>query len=185
MRFFRTRKNTEERIREATFYLLAEKGYSELSMRDIAKRAGVVLGQLTYYYKKKENLILSVIDEVFENCIDEVKKKIKEADDKLSSVLDFYGEIFQREPEIPKIVLNFMTESLWDTLFRDRYIKFENNIVCIVENIYKDNGNEEKIAKQKANFFTAALNGLIAQRLLRPDEVRESVNNYRKILLSI
>lgn len=185
MRFFRTRKNTEERIKEATFYLLAEKGYSELSMRDIAKKAGVVLGQLTYYYKKKENLILSVIDEVFENCIYELKKKIKDSNDKLSTLLDYYVEIFQKEPEVPKVVLNFMTESIWDTLFREEYIEFENKIIYTVKEIYKENGNNEETAKQKANFFTASLNGIIAQSLLRSTEWNESVNKYRAILLSI
>ena len=49
MRFIRYKKTTREKIKEATFDMLAEKGYKDLTMRDIAKKADAAVGQLTYY----------------------------------------------------------------------------------------------------------------------------------------
>ena len=47
----------KEKLKKATFELLSEKGYASVSTRDIAKRADVAVGQLTYYYKTKDALI--------------------------------------------------------------------------------------------------------------------------------
>ena len=60
------KKDPSEKIKEATLNLLAEKGYEAISMRKIAKEANVALGQLTYYYKTKDSLIVLVVKEVLE-----------------------------------------------------------------------------------------------------------------------
>ena len=56
------KKNPSEKIKEATINMLAQYTYDEISMRKIAKEANVALGQLTYYYRTKENLIVSVVE---------------------------------------------------------------------------------------------------------------------------
>ena len=50
-------QSTKDKIKQATYELLASKGYSLISMRDIAQRAGTVVGQLTYHYRTKECLM--------------------------------------------------------------------------------------------------------------------------------
>ena len=42
---FRKKKNTSDKIKEATLNILARDGYEDLSMRKIAKEADVALGQ--------------------------------------------------------------------------------------------------------------------------------------------
>ena len=70
------KKNTSEKIKEATINLLSEHTYDEISMRKIAKEANVALGQLTYYYRTKENLIVSVVKEVFEISKEHILEKL-------------------------------------------------------------------------------------------------------------
>ena len=80
------KKNTSEKIKEATINLLSEHTYDEISMRKIAKEANVALGQLTYYYRTKENLIVSVVKEVFEIFYDEFEENISKSGNNVSKI---------------------------------------------------------------------------------------------------
>jgi len=51
---FAARRN---RILEATFRCLARKGYSRLTMRDIAAEAGISVGTLYLYFKDKDEMV--------------------------------------------------------------------------------------------------------------------------------
>lgn len=50
-------------ILEAGFRLFSEQGYANVSMRNIADSLGMSVGNLTYHFKKKEDLIEAVIIE--------------------------------------------------------------------------------------------------------------------------
>ena len=51
-----------EEIVRAAVEVIAEKGIDELSLSAIEKRAGMSRGQLTYYFKKREDILLAVFD---------------------------------------------------------------------------------------------------------------------------
>ena len=87
MRFIRYKKTTREKIKEATFDMLAEKGYKDLTMRDIAKRAGAAVGQLTYYYRTKETLVYTVLDEILTGLAAELKAKVDKSENKFDSYI--------------------------------------------------------------------------------------------------
>lgn len=179
MRFFHYRKSTEEKIKEATISLLAERGYRDLTMRDIAKKAGAAVGQLTYYYKKKENLLLEVVDELLESFTDELKEKVKKSDDKLNAIFEFHENLYKDDKEMVKIFLNFTTESLWDDRLKERYKSFVGNITDIVKKTYVDAGNSEDIANSKANFFISSLYGSMAQSLINNDnKISDGMKSY-------
>lgn len=185
MKFLRYKKTTEEKIKEATFYLLAEKGYKDLTMRDVAKRADAAVGQLTYYYRTKENLILSVIEELFNACTEQLKKKVNNSEDKIMAIFNFYEEFFKVEQEGAKVLVNFMTESLWDPKLKTVFNKFGNETRMILEEAYKSRGENEKDAQTKAGFFISSVYGIISQNLLLPIESANVIGEYKKFLLSI
>ena len=54
---------TKARILEATFQRLAREGYGALSIREIAKDAGVNHALVNYHFKSKEQLVIAVLDE--------------------------------------------------------------------------------------------------------------------------
>lgn len=55
---------------------LAEKGYANVSLRDIAKESGVSLGILHYYFASKEELLLSVIVSYKGRFIEELEQEV-------------------------------------------------------------------------------------------------------------
>lgn len=182
MQFFRSRKSTQERIKEATFKLLAEKGYTNLTMRDIAKKAGTAVGQLTYHYKKKETLIISVIEDVSNGCIEELKRRMKESKNKLRTIIDFFDDIYEKEPDMEKLLVDFMAESMWDESIKEKFKNFIEKVTELVEEVYLSYKYNKTDAKLKAKFFVASISGIMAQRLLM-NSSDDAIRNYENILL--
>ncbi len=55
--------DTPTRILDAAFRCLASKGYAALSVREIAKDAGVNHALISYYFGTKDRLVIAVLDE--------------------------------------------------------------------------------------------------------------------------
>src|SRR5207244_10274901 len=51
-----------EQIVEAAVSVIAEQGLQNLSLSEIEKKAGMSRGQLTYYFRSKEDILLAVFD---------------------------------------------------------------------------------------------------------------------------
>jgi AcrR family transcriptional regulator len=54
---------TKPRILDAAFRRLAKEGYAALSMREIAKDAGVNHALINYHFRSKDQLVIAVLDE--------------------------------------------------------------------------------------------------------------------------
>ncbi len=85
----------EERVVEilnAAREVLIDKGYAGLSMRKIAQRAGISIGNLSYYYKTKEAILHDLIDAVveayFEVWADIIQEDGKSDSEKLHKILE-------------------------------------------------------------------------------------------------
>jgi len=55
--------NTKSKILEAAFRRLVQEGYAALSMREIAKDAGVNHALINYHFRTKDQLVIAVLDE--------------------------------------------------------------------------------------------------------------------------
>jgi TetR/AcrR family fatty acid metabolism transcriptional regulator len=79
---------------KAAFREVAEKGFSEVTLDDIAKRAGVSKGVTLYYFDSKEDLFR----EVFAWLIDSIHERMREAvareDDPIARVRALVAMIF-------------------------------------------------------------------------------------------
>src|SRR5262245_50839144 len=53
-----------EQIIEAALAVLAEQGLPKMSLSAIEKKAGMSRGQLTYYFRTREDILLAVFDRV-------------------------------------------------------------------------------------------------------------------------
>lgn len=68
----RTRDGTPSAILDAAYRCLVRHGYGSVSMRQIAREAGVALSQLHYYFRSKEQLLFEVMRRTTEEHVQEV-----------------------------------------------------------------------------------------------------------------
>jgi len=67
----------EKRIKlilEAAEQLLIDSGYHNFSMRKVATKAGVSVGNLQYYFPSKDKLLEALLDKVIQNYLDDFEK---------------------------------------------------------------------------------------------------------------
>ena len=56
------KRSTRQRIIEAARELFNQKSYKAVTMREIATRANIAVGNLTYYFKRKEDIARELMD---------------------------------------------------------------------------------------------------------------------------
>ena len=55
-----------EQIVDAAVSIIAEQGIQHLSLSEIEKKAGMSRGQLTYYFRAKEDILVAAFDRLIE-----------------------------------------------------------------------------------------------------------------------
>jgi len=185
--------NQSQKILQAAFQCLSTRGYANVSMRDIADEAGVVLSQLNYYYKNKEGLFTEVVKMMMQQYFDEIEDKLKSDEntkDNFTSLARYFSELIRKNPELLKLFIDFTAQSLWlpsfrrhlKTLFDDLSEMIEKSVLggtAINKNL------SEHSSKSVAKLILGALYGTSIQIMLDSDEDNafESLNLVRMILI--
>ena len=69
---------TKVKILDAAFRRLAREGYAALSMREIAKDAGVNHALINYHFRSKDQLVIAVLDEANRQLLERQKRMYAE-----------------------------------------------------------------------------------------------------------
>jgi AcrR family transcriptional regulator len=70
--------DTKARILRAAFRRLAAEGYAALSMREIAKDAGVNHALINYHFRTKDQLVIAVLDEANRQLLERQERMYRE-----------------------------------------------------------------------------------------------------------
>lgn len=149
-------------ILEAAEQLLIDSGYHNFSMRKVATKAGVSVGNLQYYFPSKDKLLAAVLDHVIQNYLD--------------TFLQFRGRYTPKEQFI-KIIKSVIKDlntkfttvffpELWSMANHEEYISeimdhMYGKYRAIVADVIKDiNPNLNECQAQRLSIFvTASLEG--------------------------
>ncbi len=97
-------------IIDATFFSIALKGYSSITMQDIADSAGVSKGVIHYYFKNKEELFISVLEQLIHELDEFTTARLAEAESPLERLQAMIAAVFEKCVENKKfhtVVLDF------------------------------------------------------------------------------
>jgi TetR/AcrR family fatty acid metabolism transcriptional regulator len=101
-------------IIEATFFCIALKGYSNITMQDIADSAGVSKGVIHYYFHNKEELFLSVLEKLNKDLDNHLGKKVEQAKtppEKLRAIISAVFEKVKENKKFQVVLLDFWAHS--------------------------------------------------------------------------
>jgi AcrR family transcriptional regulator len=70
---------TKSKILDAAFRRLAQEGYAALSMREIARDAGVNHALINYHYRSKDQLVIAVLDEANRQLLERQQRMYRSA----------------------------------------------------------------------------------------------------------
>lgn len=116
-----TEKGTQsQKILTAAINCISTKGYANVSLRDIADEAGVVLSQLNYYYKNKEGLFTEVIKSAIQMYLREIENNLQKGTtikEKMSLLTEYFREKFVETPELFRLLYDFIGMAMWSDSF--------------------------------------------------------------------
>ncbi|WP_339671058.1 TetR/AcrR family transcriptional regulator [Dasania marina] len=162
-----TPKSQEKKtaILEVTRVMLAEEGYSELSLRKVASKVGIHLKTLQYYYPTKEGLLQSVLeyaDSLYVRTYEELRPKTYNPEVHFDRYVNY---LINTEKD--QTTAGFFYQ-LWDRAHRDEHAKkimhemYERHTDHLAELMAPLNENlDKKTLKQRAVILAALIDGMM------------------------
>jgi len=128
------KEEMRNRIYEAAIKEFSEKGFSQASMRDIAKGAGMTVGNLYRYFKDKEALFYSIISPAYDSLMELVEKSLELVKYRFdTSFFEFLSEQILKISKEHKIELLILFEGSEGT----KYGRVKEEMVLVVEDFLK------------------------------------------------
>lgn len=87
---------TRRRLLDAAIVCLVDRGYANTTTSEIAERAGLSRGAQLYHFPKKEELLTSALEHLFELKFGEIKEKVSRLtneNDRRATAIDMLWEI--------------------------------------------------------------------------------------------
>ncbi len=113
------KKDTQENILKAASLLFAAKGYSAVSMRDVAVAVGVTVANLYHYFKDKEELIRASVSHVFSErmyTIEGLLDRHSSPDDRLEAFVTWFVETVYGEELFMRLILRELLDGTEERL---------------------------------------------------------------------
>ena len=167
-----------EELTQAALKCLAAKGYDRVTLDDVTREAGLSKGIAAYYFKRREDLLLSVIQKMWDNVMgltrriwelpenvdeeEEVYKRVREyySDPRIDLVtvigngVKFLSQWFAENPRIIRVILEF-----WCQVPRNPTITRLNNsmhrFLANVSAIIIQEGIKRKLFKKRDPMMAA------------------------------
>jgi TetR/AcrR family fatty acid metabolism transcriptional regulator len=108
-------------ILDAALKTFVKRGYPETKVAEIASEAGVAEGTLYNYFRSKEDLLLALFDEKWNQIINEIKDKISRLDDpndKLKAIFSLVVVMFKKNRQLAEL---FMIDIKQSSIFLNNY----------------------------------------------------------------
>lgn len=143
-------ENMKEKIKKAAFMLMAEKGLKDISMREIADACGVTKPVLYYYFKDKEDLCYSLIEESSIVNNDKLKKFVSTGavlEDILAFIFSEYIIDVKRK-EVLSFVVHVSSYLLSNPELEKRFVSMRKANMAIISDILEREYKAGRINKK-------------------------------------
>lgn len=181
-----TDPDVREEIMTATYEVLCEHGYTELTARDIADRTDKSKSRLFYHYDSTDALIADFVDFLLE----EFERRVAAADDRppverLATFVDSYLYEPSADVSFHTALLELRAQASRDERYRKRFAESDDRLRTILEEILRDGQAAGQFREHDpgriAALLLAALDGALVRKLTvgrdsYPDEVRAATS---------
>ena len=118
----RPRKDDKRaRIQKAAVKVFARKGYFAARVSDIAKKAGVADGTIYLYFRNKEDILVSLFDEVMGGHLEAARAELKAAPGPAARLLRIASHHLRTLGENRDLAVVFQVELRQSTKFMERF----------------------------------------------------------------
>ena len=157
-------------IIEATFFCIALKGYSNITMQDIADSAGVSKGVIHYYFRNKEELFLSVFEKLIGDLDAHIARRVAQADTPPEQIRAVIGAVFEKirgNKKFQIVLLDFWAHSTRNATLKkvnaSQYSRYRHLLKKIIADGIKQGQFRKCDPGQLASTLIGMIEGLLIQ----------------------
>ncbi|MFH2075712.1 MAG: TetR/AcrR family transcriptional regulator [Pseudomonadota bacterium] len=177
----RERENRKNAILKAARKLFFEKGFRQVTVENIARKAEFSKGSIYLYFSSKEEIysqiLLNDIDK-FHDSVADILQGPSSASEALIRVAEIYVDFFLNDRELFRILMNFMLHNNDMNLPEDinnHIIKTTNRTISIIEQVFKYGIEKGEFPpdinlRMNRNAIWGLLNGIISLHLFTGKE---------------
>ena len=166
-----TRKNeqTDKRIRilEALNRCLQEKPFSQTSIKDIARAAGVNHGLLHYYFKSKEDILINYIDYViyhykaiFEEWLTDKRREGLNQKPLVDAFFAFMNDRITLNRQLSKVFIEIWEIGAYDKAVRQKLQTAYTAWMTALSDILSDGTSDDRTTRRMSTAIIAFLEGI-------------------------
>jgi AcrR family transcriptional regulator len=154
-----------EAILDAAAEVLITQGYKKLTLRQIALRAGITVGNLTYYYATKEALLKDLLDNILQTYLDEIDRIARVSgdspEDRFVAVIEYLIEDLNTQRTtrfFPEIWALANHDDYAEELMADMYAKERRALYDLIHAINPDLNEQQ--TSGLALFISSSIEGM-------------------------
>jgi AcrR family transcriptional regulator len=178
-----------QRLLDAAFTVLQQRGYVGFRIAEVAKIAGVSRGAQLHHFPTKESLVVATIEHVFAHALDEAQRRAEAAAggsrDPLEAIIDdssdfFFGDYFA-------IALDVVMAAAKDDRIRERIFAISRSHRLPAERAWQKvltaSGLPDDLAEDALWLTISIVRGLAVRRLWQkePERGRRLLRLWRQI----
>ncbi|MFB6125371.1 MAG: TetR/AcrR family transcriptional regulator [Halanaeroarchaeum sp.] len=181
-------ETSRDAIMEATYRVLAEEGYADLTTKAIAEEVGKSTALIHYYYDTKETLLVEFLEYLLDTFREGVERQSGDAP---AERLETFLERFVSGPEDPEAfhtaMLDLRTQAPHDAAFREQLRTNDREITDYVADVLAagiEAGEFREVDPDRvASFLFSALDGARTRWVVTGDDevlssAREELRRY-------
>jgi AcrR family transcriptional regulator len=161
-----TREERLEGLLEAAAGLMAKQGFSQTTIRDVARETGFSLAGMYHYFESKEDLLFQIQHGTFSRLLAEQEVRVTETDDpeqRLRSLIATHLTFFQHhagEMKVCTYELESLTGDAYEAIedLRRRYYRLTAGIVADLVDAVDPGAKTQARVRHLALFTFGALN---------------------------
>ncbi|MCP4138095.1 MAG: TetR/AcrR family transcriptional regulator [bacterium] len=170
----KTRKEIVDQRREqlidAAYVVVSKQGFSNFTVRDIAKEANLSTGLVHYYFKDKEDLLLNLLKEINNNLKKNTVAALAETEDseeKLRIYLDLaFGQVVE-EKEFYYVLIDFWSQANRNVRMKKTNIKLLNSYHSMCAGILEEGVTKGSFPEMDISYTASVILSLVQGVIVR------------------
>jgi AcrR family transcriptional regulator len=170
------REITSNRILDAAYQAIADRGWGAVTLREIAEESGVALSQLSYYFGNKDGLFAAVLERMQREYAENLAAKLRDAtslQERLEKLIDYNRLLLRENSDLYRNFLEFFNFAMASPEFKKQVTAFLTRISRAIEKqIAQKQQFKQKLDPYSSSavtqFILSASFGISLQHLLAP-----------------
>jgi len=169
-------------LTRAAYKVVGEKGYSDFTIKDVAREASLSTGLVHYYFKNKEDLLFKLLKGMNDNLKHDLNKALTVLDDPQEKLLAFCNEAFDlvhKEKAYFSVLVDFLAQINRNKRIHQAIVKlfqsYRDEIVAILKEGVAKGVFAVADVQLTSVIIVSLIQGNIFQHLIDPEAFDYSV----------